>query len=136
MQVCSLYEKTSEIHSFVNEKYFRKILLMAASSYDEIDNSQKAQSLYTKITQDYEVEGLGISEFWVKSGIESFTEDEKFDLGMPYYGYYRLILDSVTNKISDDLYMTRNKKIHGKSMAMQMHVKPNQVLVFKRMRDI
>ena len=32
--------------------------------------------------------------------------------------------------------MTRNKKIHGKTMAMQMHVKPNQVLVFKRMRDI
>ena len=79
LQVCSLYEKTSEIHSFVNEKYFRKILLMAASSYDEIDNSQKAQSLYTKITQDYEVEGLGISEFWVKSGIESFAEDDFSD---------------------------------------------------------
>lgn len=79
VKVCSLYEKTSEIHSFVNEKYFRKILLMAASSYDEINNSQKAQSLYTKISQDYEVEGLGISEFWVKSGIESFNEDDFSD---------------------------------------------------------
>ncbi|MBQ1983141.1 MAG: hypothetical protein II232_00765, partial [Spirochaetaceae bacterium] len=79
LKVCSLYEKTSEIHSFVNEKYFRKILLMAASSYDEINNSQKAQTLYTKISQDYEVEGLGISEFWVKSGIESFYENDFSD---------------------------------------------------------
>ena len=78
-KVCSLYEKTSKIHSFINEKYFRKILLMTASSYDSIDDSQKAQALYTKISQDYEVNGLGISEFWVKSGIESFGENDFSD---------------------------------------------------------
>ena len=79
LKVCSLYEKTSEIHSYINEKYFRKILLMAASSYDSVDDSEKAQSLYTKIAQDYEVEGLGISEFWVKSGIESFNDNDFSD---------------------------------------------------------
>ena len=79
LKVCSLYEKTSKIHSFINEKYFRKILLMAASSYDSVENPEKAQALYTKIAQDYEVEGLGISEFWVKSGIESFGENDFSD---------------------------------------------------------
>ena len=79
LKVCALYEKTSEIHSYINEKYFRKILLMTASSYDSVDDSQKAQTLYTKIAQDYEVEGLGISEFWVKSGIESFSENDFSD---------------------------------------------------------
>ena len=78
-KVCSLYEKTSKIHSFINEKYFRKILLMTASSYDSVDDSQKAQSLYTKIAQDYDASGLGISEFWVKSGIESFNDNDFSD---------------------------------------------------------
>lgn len=79
LQVCSLYEKTSSIHSFLNEKYFRKILLMAASSFDAIGNSEKAKSLFTKISEEYDVENLGISEFWVKTGIESFNEDDFSD---------------------------------------------------------
>lgn len=66
----------------------------------------------------------------------SDLEDPKFDLGMPYYGYYRLMLDSTINAGDNELYMTREKKIHGKTLAMQMHVKPYQVLVYKRMRDI
>ena len=66
----------------------------------------------------------------------SDLEDPKFDLGMPYYGYYRLMLDSCNNEKDEELYMTRSKKIHGKTLAMQMHVKPFQVLVYKRMRDI
>ena len=68
----------------------------------------------------------------------NFSEfaDPKFDLGMPYYGYYRLMLDSTSMTKDEELYMTRSKKIHGKTLAMQMHVKPYQVLVYKRMRDI
>ena len=68
----------------------------------------------------------------------NFSEfaDPKFDLGMPYYGYYRLMLDSTINKGDENLHMTREKKIHGKTLAMQMDIKPYQVLVYKRMRDI
>jgi 1,4-alpha-glucan branching enzyme len=66
----------------------------------------------------------------------SDLEDNKFDLGMPYYGYYRLLLDTCSDTKDEELYMTRNKKIHGKTLAMQMHVKPSQALVYKRMRDI
>ena len=68
----------------------------------------------------------------------NFSEfaDPKFDLGMPYYGYYRLMLDSTINKGDENLHMTREKKIHGKTLAMQMDIKPYQALVYKRMRDI
>lgn len=63
-------------------------------------------------------------------------EDEKFDLGMPYYGYYKLILDTKTNEGSEELYYTRNKKIHNKEIAIKTGIKPYQMLVFRRMRDI
>jgi 1,4-alpha-glucan branching enzyme len=63
-------------------------------------------------------------------------EDEKFDLGMQYYGYYKLILDTKDNLDSKELYYTRGKKAHNKNIALQMHIKPNQVLVYKRMKDI
>ena len=79
LKVCSLYEKTSSIHHFINEKYFRKILLMTASSYDTIGNSEKAQNLYTKISQEYDGANLGIAKFWVKTGIESFNEEDFSD---------------------------------------------------------
>lgn len=79
LQVCSLYEKINSVHSFINEKYFRKILLMTASSYDAIENSQKAQSLYTKIAQEYDVDSSSLAEFWIKTGIESITEDDFSD---------------------------------------------------------
>jgi hypothetical protein len=63
-------------------------------------------------------------------------DDEKFDLGMTYYGYYRLVLDTKDNKSNDQLFFTRERKIHNKEMALKMHIKPNQVLVYRRMRDI
>lgn len=66
----------------------------------------------------------------------SDKEDEKFDLGMQFYGYYTLILDTKDNSASDELFYTREKKIHNKELALKMHLKPNQVLVYKRMRDI
>ena len=46
------------------------------------------------------------------------------------------MLDSTINKGDENLHMTREKKIHGKTLAMQMDIKPYQVLVYKRMRDI
>lgn len=63
-------------------------------------------------------------------------EDEKFDIGMPYYGYYKLILDTKTNTGSEDLYYTRNKKAHNREIAIKTGIKPYQTLVFRRMRDI
>ena len=66
----------------------------------------------------------------------SSKEDEKFDLGMKFYGYYKLVLDTKDNVSSDELFYTREKKIHNKEIALKMHLKPNQVLVYKRMRDI
>lgn len=63
-------------------------------------------------------------------------EEEKFDLGMQYYGYYKLILDTKSNDKSDELFFTREKKVHNKILALKMHLKPYQVLVYKRMRDI
>ena len=63
-------------------------------------------------------------------------EDEKFDLGMQFYGYYTLILDTNDNSSSKELFYTREKKAHNKDIALKMHLKPNQVLVYKRMRDI
>lgn len=63
-------------------------------------------------------------------------DDEKFDVGMTYYGYYNLILDTKLNESSDELFYTREKKIHNKEIALKMHLKENQVLVYKRMRDI
>ncbi len=98
LKVCALYEKTSEIHSYINEKFFRKILLMTASCYDSVENSEKAQTLYTKIAQDYEVEGLGISEFWIKSGIESFNENDFSDALRCFE------VAKSTENLSDDLH--------------------------------
>lgn len=66
----------------------------------------------------------------------SSLEDEKFDLGMSYYGYYKIILDTKDNISSDELFFTREKKVHNKTIALKMHLKPNQVVVYKRMRDI
>ena len=66
----------------------------------------------------------------------SSLEDEKFDLGMTHYGYYKKILDTKDNTTEEELFFTRDKKVHNKTMALKMHLKPNQVLVYKRMRDI
>ena len=63
-------------------------------------------------------------------------QDEKFDLGMEYYGYYKLAYDNKLNNLSDKLYDTRNKKVHNKDIALQFSLEPNQVLVFKRMKGI
>ena len=78
-KVCKLYEKTEQIHSNVDEKYLRKILLMTASSYDLIEDSEKAQNIYTKINESYDTEGLELDEFWVRCGIESFNEKDFSD---------------------------------------------------------
>ena len=63
-------------------------------------------------------------------------EEEGFDLGMNYYGYYKLMLDTSQNKGSDDLYVTREKKAHNKTMAMKINLTSNTVAVYKRMKDI
>ena len=62
--------------------------------------------------------------------------EEKFDLGMEYYGYYRLSYNSKINDSSEKLYDTRNKKVHNKDIALQFDLEPYQVLVFKRMKGI
>lgn len=63
-------------------------------------------------------------------------EEEYFDLGMNYYGYYKLMLDSKENNGRDQLYVTREKKAHNKNMAMKIHLNSNMVAVYKRMKDI
>ena len=63
-------------------------------------------------------------------------QEEKFDLGMEYYGYYKLAYDNTINNFSEKLYDTRNKKVHNKTMALQFDLEPNQALVFKRMKGI
>ena len=66
----------------------------------------------------------------------SNLEDSKFDLGMPYYGYYNLVLDTQSQIEDKELYFTRNKKVHNKELALKLNVKPRQILVYKRMKDI
>ncbi len=122
-----------------NEEYLRclKVLGEVYASSKSLHNSNTLDILLNGKKNNYFAYQIAHRNEYIIMMINfSDLEDEKFDLGMPYYGYYRLLLDSKSDKISDDLYMTRNKKIHGKTLAMQMHVKPNQVLVYKRMRDI
>ena len=64
------------------------------------------------------------------------TTEPKFDLGMPYYGYYMIELDTLTGKSADEPLFTRNKKTQGKELAMQFNVEPYQAIVFKRLKDI
>ncbi len=63
-------------------------------------------------------------------------DEEKFDLGMEYYGYYRLSYNNKINDLDEKLYDTRKKKVHNKDMALQFDLKSNQALVFKRMKGI
>ena len=64
------------------------------------------------------------------------NEDDKFDIPMQYYGYYKLIYDADNNRGDDNLLFTRSKKIQDKSLALKIGLKPYQLAIYKRIRDI
>lgn len=82
-RVCEVYEKVEPKLDSFDENYRRKILLMAAISYDNIHKNDMAKKLYEKImSQNSEGELLSsdeIASFWLRMAIASFNKKDYSD---------------------------------------------------------
>jgi len=123
----------------VDEEYLKclKILTdLKKNSKALLVNSKRNMLLNGKKNKYFAYEFISRNDYVLMVLNFSSFEDDKFDLGMSSYGYYKLLLNNKINYDEEELFVTRAKKVHNKDIALQMKLESNQVLVFKRMKGI
>ena len=67
---------------------------------------------------------------------------DKYEIGVPQYGYYEEILNSDDVKYggsstpSQEYYVTKTKKLHGQEYAMNIKLGPFAAIIFRRMKNV
>ena len=67
---------------------------------------------------------------------------DKYEIGVPEYGYYEEILNSDdvkyggTTNTNKDFYITKAKSLHGQQNVIKIKVPPFGAMIYRRMKDV